>query len=356
MINSKLDFFAAANSYDGFISYFNEVFCEDEYSRIFILKGGPGTGKSSFMKAVASHYNSEDFKIERVFCSSDPKSLDGVIIAHKDKMIAILDGTSPHTFEPTIPGAVHKIINLGNAWDETLLENNIDILKRLINLKKNCYANAYEYLALARAYTKTIDETVKPIFKMDFNLANALLKEIEIGDGKEKIRLISAFCKDGFFELSSFGKIAAKEIKVIGIHGIEYQYMRDIYTQAKRLGYDMIVSPSPLDKEKIDSIYFENSKTVISTEKKEYTDNVKVIDTARYVDVNKLNFLKMKLESLEKERELMLWNAADEFKKASDAHFEMEKVYTAAMDFNKNKKLIKATINDINRIFGTLNL
>jgi len=42
-------YFAAANGYDGFVSYFEKVFDAKDYTRLFILKGGPGTGKSSIM-------------------------------------------------------------------------------------------------------------------------------------------------------------------------------------------------------------------------------------------------------------------------------------------------------------------
>ena len=47
----------------------------------------------------------------------------------------------------------------------------------------------------------------------------------------------------------------------------------------------------------------------------------------------------------------MLWCATDEFKKAADAHFEMEKIYIAAMDFEKNEKIFKSLCREIDKIF-----
>ena len=46
-------YFASANGYRGFRSYFNEVFAEEGLDKLFILKGGPGTGKSTLMKRLA---------------------------------------------------------------------------------------------------------------------------------------------------------------------------------------------------------------------------------------------------------------------------------------------------------------
>ena len=49
-------YFAAANTYTGFISYFDTVFDPEKFSRLYVLKGGPGTGKSSFMKKIANEF------------------------------------------------------------------------------------------------------------------------------------------------------------------------------------------------------------------------------------------------------------------------------------------------------------
>ena len=46
-------YFAAANTKDGFYSYFDDIFFNPSIKRRYIIKGGPGTGKSSFMKRVA---------------------------------------------------------------------------------------------------------------------------------------------------------------------------------------------------------------------------------------------------------------------------------------------------------------
>ena len=93
---TKYNFFASSNSYDGFVSYFDNVFNSKNYTRIFILKGGPGTGKSTIMKKVAEYADTMNFYNEAIYCSSDSNSLDGVIISNEKAKIAIIDGTAPH--------------------------------------------------------------------------------------------------------------------------------------------------------------------------------------------------------------------------------------------------------------------
>ena len=43
-------YFAAMNGRDGFTSFFEEIFFCDSIKKRYIIKGGPGTGKSSFTK------------------------------------------------------------------------------------------------------------------------------------------------------------------------------------------------------------------------------------------------------------------------------------------------------------------
>ena len=56
-------YFAAANSYRGFISYFDKIFPSTEFEKIFVLKGGPGTGKTTVANIIAKESNMQLFKL-----------------------------------------------------------------------------------------------------------------------------------------------------------------------------------------------------------------------------------------------------------------------------------------------------
>ena len=146
-------YFAAANGYLGFKSYFSKVFNPKNFESIYILKGGPGTGKSSLIREIFQCY-SEKYDCELIYCSSDPKSLDGLIIYLKEKAIAIIDGTAPHQTDPEYPGTIEKIINLGENWDESILKSNRKNIENLNFLKKEAYKSAYNYLKIAEIIKK----------------------------------------------------------------------------------------------------------------------------------------------------------------------------------------------------------
>lgn len=106
-------YFTCANSCKGFVNFFPSNLAGME--RIYILKGGPGTGKSTLMYKIGQYFAEKDERVEHIYCSSDTGSLDGVILC--SRKTAIVDGTAPHVIEPQAPGAVEEYVNLGEAWN-----------------------------------------------------------------------------------------------------------------------------------------------------------------------------------------------------------------------------------------------
>ncbi|SFD06792.1 PRK06851 family protein [Clostridium uliginosum] len=145
MYGKILNYYACANTSKGFYNLFPSNL--EGLDNIYILKGGPGTGKSTLIRSIGNDWTKKGYDIEFIHCSSDNNSLDGVIIP-KIKA-AIVDGTSPHVIEPTAPGAIEEYVNLGIAWDSNKLKSHTE---EIINIKKHiatCYQNAYRLFAKA---------------------------------------------------------------------------------------------------------------------------------------------------------------------------------------------------------------
>ena len=71
--------FPGSNTAEGFYSFYNYIIPPDA-DRIFIIKGGPGVGKSTFMRSIADRLVERGFDVEFHCCSSDNGSLDGIVI------------------------------------------------------------------------------------------------------------------------------------------------------------------------------------------------------------------------------------------------------------------------------------
>ena len=116
---TPVSFFFGANNKRKYTSLFSDAYKPESEGKHYILKGGPGTGKSTLMKKIANELEKKGYFVERGYCSADPLSIDMVLAPEIN--FSILDGTSPHTFDATYPGVTESIINLGVAWDKKYL-------------------------------------------------------------------------------------------------------------------------------------------------------------------------------------------------------------------------------------------
>jgi len=104
-------FFGA--SVPGGLTDFIEDLTGDLKERYFI-KGRPGTGKSTLLKAINKRAQDLGYSTEIYHCSFDPKSLDMVLIPELE--ICFFDATAPHEYEPIREG--DKILDTYNAFIE----------------------------------------------------------------------------------------------------------------------------------------------------------------------------------------------------------------------------------------------
>ena len=86
--------FLGANTAEGFVSRFDWLHSDRRVRQLIILKGGPGCGKSTFMKALRTAAAELGADTESYPCASDPQSLDGVLFPAAG--LAFVDGTAPH--------------------------------------------------------------------------------------------------------------------------------------------------------------------------------------------------------------------------------------------------------------------
>ncbi len=140
------EYFVCANTARGFVNYFPETL--QGLDRVYILKGGPGCGKSTLMRTISSYFLARGEDVDHILCSSDPGSLDGVIL--KNRKIAVVDGTAPHVIEPTAPGALEEYVNLGTAWDRRELTPHKEEILTLHHEIQSRYRDIYQKLADAK--------------------------------------------------------------------------------------------------------------------------------------------------------------------------------------------------------------
>ena len=93
-----IQYFLGANAPTGFYSLYDHLLPPEQARAVYILKGGPGCGKSTLMRKVAAWAQEAGLETEYILCSGDPDSLDALILP--GRAVAIVDGTAPHVVVP----------------------------------------------------------------------------------------------------------------------------------------------------------------------------------------------------------------------------------------------------------------
>lgn len=140
-------YFLGANSSAGFASLYR-FFPGAEDAFLHIVKGGPGTGKSSFMRRIGAVAEQRGLDAHYVLCSGDPSSLDGVYIPAL--RLAWVDGTAPHTAEPDCFGVDSDYVNLGAFCRTPFGEEDRARLTEWSRQYRQLYTEAYRALAYAQ--------------------------------------------------------------------------------------------------------------------------------------------------------------------------------------------------------------
>ena len=110
--HAQVQFFLGANSPTGFYSLYDQLIAPEQARSIYILKGGPGCGKSTLMRHVAQAMEERGLAVEYILCSGDPDSLDAIVIPAL--RTALVDGTAPHG---TAPLGHPKSQDLQRVWE-----------------------------------------------------------------------------------------------------------------------------------------------------------------------------------------------------------------------------------------------
>ena len=340
MIRSKeqVGFFAAANTADGFVSFFDEVFFSRAIKRRYIIKGGPGTGKSSLMRRIARHAADRGLAVEYYYCSSDTDSLDGIVI---DSRIALFDGTAPHSYDTSVAGARDELVNLGEFWDSAALRGKVREIEVLGERKKRAYREAYGYLFAARSIRSVADSAVLSAVDLP-KLAAAVERSyarLEIPKGSAPsvlTRQTHALGVHGEVELLTLARSAARAHLISDHYGTAYLYLRELERLVRERGGRVAVSRDPLDLTRVQSILFLDTGDFFAvSDFAERDERVLTVNMKRFVDAAEIGKVRFSYRTAMRACSDVKALALAALSEAGEAHAELEKIYVPCMDFER---------------------
>lgn len=339
-------YFVASNSAFGFYSYYPQCFDSDRVQHVYAIKGGPGTGKSRFMREIAACAEARGWHVEYVYCSSDADSLDGVILSGDGRCIALLDATAPHVYEPTSPGVREEIVNLGDFWDSEILSLHAEEIAAWNAEKKKAYRMAYRYLAAYAEMSANRDELVSPYMRVSAmeQYVEKLLFDVPRGAVfSHSPALIRSVGMRGLVAYDTYFAEAKKIFLVEDCRGSAQYFMRLLYQMTERKRWKIRVSHDPILPERIDGIFLcESGLAFVVGRGEECAYPYKKVGTRRFVDTASMKGIKTSLNHAEQMCRAMLGGAVDALERVRDVHFKIEDLYIASMDFQAKEAFTKS--------------
>lgn len=254
--------FPGANTPRGFYSLYDHIAPVDA-NKVFVIKGGPGVGKSTFMRKLAEDLEACGFAVEYHHCSADNNSLDGIYLPAIE--VALIDGTAPHVVDPKHPGAVDEIIHLGDYWDEAAMRAPAH-KAAILRTSRECsfrFKRAYDALRAAQAYLEEWQSYGAAC--LDAGALHARTEELAAelpgrrrpGAGKARRLFASAITYDGPQHwLGSLFSGAARRYVVTGAPGTgKSALIGRLVDTALARGYDADVYHCPMFPDRVDHAF-----------------------------------------------------------------------------------------------------
>ena len=252
----NISYFLGANSKDGFRSLY-AGFCTAPGDFLSVIKGGPGTGKSSFMRRLGAAAESRGLDVEYVLCSGDPDSLDGVYIPALRR--GWVDGTAPHSTDPAHFGIDGDYVNLG-AFCSPLCGHSSAEALRLYDEYKGEYSAAYGYLASAASLREAY---LPPLWNgerqaaLRRRLRNILRRcrernGVQLRGGERYLHALS--CKGEIWLSSELSKLCKLIYQLDDGFGGADAALKIAAQEAETLGAECILCRSPLDGGRLDAL------------------------------------------------------------------------------------------------------
>ena len=253
------NFFVGANSGEGFQNLFPElVDIEDTYD-LMVLKGGPGVGKNTFMRALGKALEEAGTTVEYLWCSGDPDSLDGVVLP--ELKCAVADGTSPHVIEPKYPAAVDRYVDLGRFYDLTAAKAAAEEVKAHTHAYKDAYVRAYHSLKAARQVELDAVAEVRKHFDAERaarRVDGVIQRELRQKGGQRgrtTRRFLGSITHKGWvWRFDSVDALCPKVYEFADGWELAGESLARLHAAAVEKGWDTIVCPSPEEPGRIEHL------------------------------------------------------------------------------------------------------
>ena len=346
---APVDFFLGAVGPQGFHCYFEEL-AHEPGRRMYLIKGGPGCGKSTLMKKLGNQLGGG----QRIHCASDPDSLDGILL--EQPLAAVIDATDPHAMEPDQPGACQKVVDLHHTMDDRQLMAAQTEIASLFTGYKAHHKHAADFIAAACRLLDASQRLVEPgvntakVQRYASRLAFQRLPRTQ-GTPSQQVRLLSAVTPQGIVVFyNTVEALAPHKVVLHDCHGaVAPAILQTLRQIALERGYSIIACPCPLHPQRLEHLFIPQLGLAFLTSNAFHPmafEGQKNIHCSRFLKPE-FQLPKKRLRLYQNLASQLLHQASCCQQDAKALHDLLEQYYQAAVDFAQVDEVAAALSQDI---------
>ncbi len=339
-------FFLGTNSAQGFVSFFSQLAGPEPDWHTYIIKGGPGCGKSTFLRRVAAQYAPQDPDAQLICCSSDRDSLDAVILPRFH--VSLADGTAPHVLEADFPALRQTLLPLGDGLDPEALAPSGPAILALSAQSSQAYRQVTSCLAAAAAFLE--DGRRLALARADLPKLRAAARRFahtHLGaaarpghPAREQVRLLSSISCDGQTFLADTVQQLCPRVWFFEDESgaLADQFLQELRQAALEMGLDVITCPCALCPEHTDHLLIPQAGLAVLTENRFHPlqplTPQRRIHARRFLPEGALAAHKKALSFQRRAAASLLEQACRTLGQIRENHDQLEVLYRQAMDFS----------------------
>ncbi len=349
-------FFLGSNTPAGFVGTTERLYTPDGW-RVYLLKSGAGTGKSTLLRRVYEQLTALGDTAEVFCCSSDPRSLDAV--RFPDRRLCLIDGTAPHSVEPLYWGAVEQIVPLSLCMGS--LHDNASAVMALTDENRDLHRRCCKQLRAAASLlqdARRIENDCLDHEKVCRFARRLSISEWQSGKAKatpfaSETRFLSAFTPDGWITLYDTMQALCPRIYAIeDEQGMAASLLlSELEKTAVADGKHCIACPCPLfPNDGPEHLLLPDLGLAFTASNSFHKVDFPIfrrIHASRFLDTEQLRCHRQRLSFLRRAAAEMLREATSLSAQAKAVHDQLEKYSAAVMDWQRYEELTDEVLQNI---------
>lgn len=346
--------FFGCNSAEGFHTFFNFLPNLDN-AKMIIVKGGPGTGKSTFINRIGEAFSTQGYELEYQHCSLDPESYDAVTIPEIRSVVVA--ATGHHVFDPRNPGAVDEILNLGEYWDINGIRKHREEIIAINAASERKFHKVYRQLKAARLLLGNAESVSaaaldpRRLYALEQTICDLLPPANSDGSyGAERHCFISSITPLGEVHLAA--SLLRENTRVVGLVGEpgsgRSELLKQVGRQAQLRGLSVEYYHKPIDPTVLEHVHIPDAKLLLTVQPElmpegNLTALYKLSECAAEWVKNEMH----EIASAKNRYQEVLDDAVASLMDAKNTHSALEQYYVPHMDFSSVDRRCDAVVETL---------